>query len=184
MDNIPQSKILVVDDDEVLNSVLVRAFQRRNFEVFSAFNAEQALAIVEQSEIDKVVLDLKLAEDSGLQLLPQLLKINAAMQIVILTGYSSIATAVEAIKLGATNYLCKPADADEILAAFNDEHSAESISEKEQLDYFPPSVDRLEWEHIQKVLNENEGNISATARALGMHRRTLQRKLNKRPVKR
>ena len=96
---------------------------------------------------------------------------------MILTGYSSISTAVEAIKLGAFNYLCKPAGVDDIIGAF--ENSTGEIALKQS----PPSVNRLEWEHIQRVLNENAGNISATARILGMHRRTLQRKLHKRPVK-
>lgn len=96
----------------------------------------------------------------------------------MLTGYSSISTAVEAIKLGALNYLCKPADTEDILAAFN----LEAVRDL-KIPSNPPSVERLEWEHIQKVLQENGGNISATARSLGMHRRTLQRKLQKRPVK-
>jgi two-component system response regulator RegA len=98
---------------------------------------------------------------------------------VILTGYSSVATAVEAVKLGAVNYLCKPANTDEILAAFTQQTGNVDVAIADER----PSVDRVEWEHIQKVLTENQGNISAAARALGMHRRTLQRKLNKRPVK-
>jgi two-component system response regulator RegA len=101
------------------------------------------------------------------------------MDILILTGYSSISTAVEAIKLGAINYLCKPASADEIVAAFKNTEANAQVPMEDS----PPSVNRLEWEHIQRVLNENQGNISATARSLGMHRRTLQRKLQKRPVK-
>jgi len=122
-----------------------------------------------------------LAESWVLQLVPQLKTLLPQLYFVILTGYSSIATAVEAIKLGAVNYFCKPADADEILSAFGGDRTETTISESEPL---PPSVDRLEWEHIQRVLAEHDNNISATARALGMHRRTLQRKLNKRPVKR
>jgi len=102
------------------------------------------------------------------------------MKILMLTGYASIATAVEAIKLGATQYLPKPADAEQILTALNKVEADTEVEVTEQ----PMSVNRLEWEHIQKVLKEHEGNISATARALGMHRRTLQRKLLKRPVKR
>jgi two-component system, response regulator RegA len=100
--------------------------------------------------------------------------------LVVLTGYSSIATAVEATKSGASNYLCKPASIDEVLAAFGAGDSAAEI----EVPNDPISVERLEWEHIQRVLNDNDGNISATARALGMHRRTLQRKLQKRPVRR
>jgi two-component system response regulator RegA len=99
---------------------------------------------------------------------------------VVLTGYSSIATAVEAIKLGAINYLCKPADADDVMAAFEHPDADPNV----ELADNPPSINRITWEHIQKVLQEHDGNISATARALGMHRRTLQRKLQKRPVRR
>jgi two-component system response regulator RegA len=112
--------------------------------------------------------------------LPKLLELDPEMRVLILTGYSSIATAVEAIKRGACNYLCKPADADDVLAALLSEHADLDTLVPEN----PMSVDRLQWEHIQRVLTEHEGNISATARALGMHRRTLQRKLQKRPVRR
>src|SRR5690606_35559799 len=131
-----------------------------------------------KNDFTKAVVDLKLAKESGLNLISELKQRQPDLEIVMLTGYSSIPTAVEAIKLGALNYLCKPADAYEIRAAFD-------LQLKKQLEIptKPPSVDRLEWEHIQKVLQENKGNISATARSLGMHRRTLQRKLQKRPVK-
>jgi two-component system response regulator RegA len=127
------------------------------------------------------ILDLNLGSQTSLSLIPLLKKSNSEIQILILTGYASIATAVEAIKLGADNYLSKPADIDEILAALLLGESADytPIAFTE-----PMSVRRLEWEHIQKVLQENEGNISATARQLKMHRRTLQRKLQKRPVAR
>lgn len=171
---------LLVDDDEALTSVLARALTRRGFHCIQAHTADQALEVCKANSIDRVVLDLKLAESSGLQLIPQLLAVQPEMKIVMLTGYSSIATAVEAIKLGAENYLPKPAAVDDILAAFSGE-AGQSVVAVEDLT--PPSVDRLEWEHIQRVLKEHDGNISATARALGMHRRTLQRKLNKRPVK-
>ena len=125
------------------------------------------------------MVDLKLETESGLNLLPQLKAANPDIQMLILTGYSSISTAVEAIKMGAVNYLCKPAGVEDILAAFVNTAPNPKVSIKET----PPSVDRLEWEYIQKVLAENDGNISSTARILGMHRRTLQRKLLKRPVK-
>ena len=118
--------------------------------------------------------------DSGLVLLPKLLELDPEMRVLILTGYSSIATAVEAIKRGACNYLCKPADADDVLAALLSQHADLDSLVPEN----PMSVDRLQWEHIQRVLSEHDGNISATARALGMHRRTLERKLQKRPVRR
>lgn len=176
-----KTSILVVDDDLSLTAILTRALERRGFSVTAANTADQALAAARDREFAKAILDLKLTESSGLHLLPELLAVQPEMQIVMLTGYSSIATAVEAIKQGAHNYLCKPADVDEILAAFTDSgHVEEGAPEP----LTPPSVDRLEWEHIQRVLQEHDGNISATARALGMHRRTLQRKLNKRPVRR
>jgi two-component system response regulator RegA len=125
------------------------------------------------------VLDLRLAADSGLRLIPPLKAAYPEIRILLLTGYASIATAVEAIKLGATHYLPKPAGVDEILSALGAEEGDAEVTPAEA----PLSVDRLEWEHIQKVLAEHEGNLSATARALKMHRRTLQRKLAKRPVR-
>lgn len=171
---------LLIDDDQVLTSVLARALKRRGFNCMEAHDAEHALELCRTTSIDRVVLDLKLAESSGLQLIPRLLAIQPELKVVMLTGYSSIATAVEAIKLGAENYLPKPANVEDILLAFSSETRPEVVAVD---DLTPPSVDRLEWEHIQRVLQEYDGNISATARALGMHRRTLQRKLNKRPVK-
>lgn len=172
--------LLLVDDDETFTRVLARAMSRRGLRVSVANSAEEGLALAERDIPDYAVLDLKMEGDSGLVLLPKLLELDAEMRVVILTGYSSIATAVEAIKRGACNYLCKPADADDVLAALLTQHA--------DLDSLVPdnpmSVDRLQWEHIQRVLAEHEGNISATARALGMHRRTLQRKLQKRPVRR
>jgi two-component system response regulator RegA len=179
MSDFDTQQILLVDDDDAFLSVLERAMKRRGFSVFTAKSADTALAIARQTSPDKAVIDLKMEESSGLNLIEPLKQINPQMAIVILTGYSSIATAVEAIKLGATNYLCKPANTDEILNAFsNTEGNPAALIPSD-----PPSVERIEWEHIQKVLKENAGNISATARSLGMHRRTLQRKLNKRPVK-
>lgn len=172
--------ILIVDDDDTLRHILERALRRREFSVASAATIEEALALAQQESFDKAIVDLKLAHESGLQLIPQLLAIQPNLAIVMLTGYSSIATAVEAIKLGAINYLCKPADADEILQSFEKREGNPATDVNAE----PPSVNRLEWEHIQKVLAEHDGNISATARALGMHRRTLQRKLQKRPVTR
>ena len=172
--------LLVVDDDEVLNRTLVRALARRGYNARGVLNEADALSQCRENNFHKAVVDLKLASSSGLQLIPQLLAVTPNLKIVMLTGYSSIATAVDAIKLGAVNYLSKPADVDEILLAF----TTSANQQTDVSDLLPPSVDRLEWEHIQRVLQENDGNISATARALGMHRRTLQRKLQKRPVKR
>lgn len=173
-------RLLIVDDDEMFCRVMERALSRRGFEVLTAVDAEQALDLAQRTRPQLATLDLKLEHSSGLKLLPELLEIMPDCRIVVLTGYSSIATAVEAIKLGAVNYLCKPVDADEVLAAFERDGGDPDIDIADN----PPSINRVTWEHIQKVLQEHEGNISATARALGMHRRTLQRKLQKRPVKR
>lgn len=172
--------ILIVDDDPAFTEVLCRALSRRGFLVETANSAEQALELLDDIAPDRAILDLKMTGASGLTLIPTLKERFPALEILILTGYSSIATAVEAMKLGACNYLCKPASVEEILAAFEDQ----SPNPQQEPAAQPPSLDRLEWEHIQKVLTENDGNISATARQLGMHRRTLQRKLQKRPVKR
>ena len=173
------TRFLIVDDDPAFTRVLSRAMTRREFEVQVARSAEDAEKLLLTWLPDMATVDLKMEGNSGLSLIPTLRSANPEMKILMLTGYASIATAVEAIKLGATQYLPKPADADQILAALN---KVEADAEVEVTDN-PMSVNRLEWEHIQKVLKENEGNISATARALGMHRRTLQRKLAKRPVK-
>ena len=168
---------LLVDDETVFSSVLAKVLVRRGNQAITAIYGEQAVAHCSNTAVDRVVLDLKLERESGLSILQQLRTLQPDIKVVILTGYSSISTAVEAIKMGATNYLCKPAGADEIMTAFDKTEGNVEVQDS------PPSVNRLEWEHIQRVLNENDGNISATARSLGMHRRTLQRKLQKRPVK-
>ncbi|MGB1581407.1 MAG: response regulator transcription factor [Nevskiales bacterium] len=168
---------LIIDDDETFCSVLQRAFSRRGYEASVAHNIEQALQQARSKPPSHVVLDLKLGNESGLDLLEPLNKLQPDACILLLTGYASIPTAVEAMRRGAINYLPKPADADQILAAF-DPDSSQAIDAAPE----PPSLRRLEWEHIQRVLAENNGNISASARALGMHRRTLQRKLQKRPT--
>jgi len=173
--------ILIVDDDDAFRLALARAFTRRGLTPLLAPDAATACALVREHAPETCVLDLKLGHESGLHLLPELLRLQPLMKVVVLTGYASIATAVDAVKQGALNYLAKPADADEILAAFQ---PGSKVASDDVLETPPMSVDRLEWEHIQKVLSENAGNISETARALGMHRRTLQRKLQKRPVKR
>lgn len=170
-------KILIIDDDATFSRTLCRALRRRGFQVDTAAGAEQALQQCRARGFDKIVLDLKIGEASGLQILPELKARQPAAAILILTGYASIPTAVEAIKRGATNYLCKPADTDMILAAFRETAEPAAVLNAER-----PSVKRLEWEHIQAVLQENGGNISATARQLKMHRRTLQRKLQKKPI--
>ncbi len=171
---------LIIDDDAIFNAVLARTLERRGHPARGAADPAAALAVATEISPARVVLDLNLNGSSGLALIPQLLAINPACRIVVLTGYASITTAVDAIKLGAVQYLAKPVEIEAILAAFesDDDPDLDMVAPDE-----PLSVDRLEWEHIQRVLNENDGNISATARALKMHRRTLQRKLSKRPVR-
>lgn len=171
--------LLIVDDDITFCQVLARAFTRRGFECSIAHDTEQGAILARQVKPAQAVIDLRMPGQSGLELIPGLLAINTNMRIVVLTGYASITTAVEAIKLGATHYLTKPTDADQIMAAFDEEGGNPDASVRDK----PMSLDRLEWEHIQKVLADCEGNVSAAARQLGMHRRSLQRKLAKRPVK-
>ncbi len=173
-------KLLVIDDDETFAQLMARRMRRAGYVTHVAHNAEQAIAVLREHGACRAVLDLKLGPDSGLALLPRLKRIDPDLEVVVLTGYSSIATAVEAIKLGAINYLCKPASSDAILEAFTANCGDPGID----LASKPPSIHRLEWEHIQKVLVDNDGNVSESARMLGMHRRTLQRNLRKFPVKR
>jgi two-component system response regulator RegA len=170
-------KLLLVDDDEAFLQVMGRALRRRGFEVLPAMTAEEALAAARTHAPARAVVDLKLEESSGLDLVPELKALVPGMVIVILTGYASIATTVTAIKRGAADYLPKPAGVDEVVRALTGANAKQPESDE----YNPLSVERLEWEHIQKVLQENDGNISATARSLGMYRRTLQRKLAKKP---
>lgn len=172
--------ILVLDDDVVFAEVLSKSLRKRAFTVTSANCITEGLQAIKANPPAYAVLDLKLQQETGLDALTPLLQLNPAMKILMLTGYSSIATAVTAIKQGAFDYACKPLDADAILLKLGllADHKP-SVTVPEQ----PPSADRMQWEHIQRVLTENAGNISATARLLGMHRRTLQRKLQKHPVK-
>ena len=170
-------KLLIVEDDIDFAAALSRAMGKRGFDVAQAHNATEAQRVADRFLPTHAVVDLKLPGESGLKVVAMLAERSPAPAIVVLTGYASIATAVEAVRLGARHYLAKPADADEILAALlRDEPDAELDVSPE-----PLTVARLEWEHIQKVLTEHDGNISATARALKMHRRTLQRKLEKNP---
>lgn len=171
--------LLIVDDDDVFAEVLTRSMEKRGFEVARAADVEQARQLIKQDAPEYAVVDLSMPGASGLVLVKCLKDLDAHTRTVVLTGYASVSTAVEAIKLGAVHYLTKPADADEIIAAF---HREEGNSET-PVQLKPMSVNRVEWEHIQKVLAECDGNISAAARSLNMHRRTLQRKLKKRPMK-
>jgi len=171
--------LLLVDDDETFCSVLKPALEKRNFQVSVANDVKNGMTLAEQTEPEYAVIDLRIGHDSGLEMVKKLISLDGNTQIVMLTGFASIATAVEAIKLGAIHYLTKPANADEIVNALYKNEGDSSVA----INQNPLSVKRLEWEHLQKVLMQHEGNISAAARALNMHRRTLQRKLDKRPVK-
>ena len=172
-------KLLLVDDDETFCNVLKSALEKRGFDVVAATNVVDGIFMAEKHIPEYAVIDLRIGYESGLELVKKLISIDDNTQIVMLTGFASIATAVEAIKLGAIHYLTKPANADEIVSALykNEGDSSVLISEN------PLSIKRLEWEHLQKVLMQHDGNISAAARALSMHRRTLQRKLDKKPVR-
>ncbi|MGR8942388.1 MAG: response regulator transcription factor [Gammaproteobacteria bacterium] len=172
-------RLLLVDDDETYCRVLKSALEKRDYEVLVANDVQSGIALAEQNLPEYAVIDLRIGHESGLELVKKLISLDANTSCVMLTGFASIATAVEAIKLGAVHYLTKPANADEILAALHKNEGDASVSISEN----PLSVKRLEWEHLQKILMQHDGNISAAARALNMHRRTLQRKLEKRPVK-
>lgn len=174
--------ILIVDDDDTFASTLALSFERKGFQASVALDKEQAILAAGQQQFTDITLDLNLGEQSGLQLITQLRVLQPNANILVLTGYASIATTVQAIKLGADNYLAKPADSAAVLRALDDDAGTDISRDEDPSDFQPMSVSRLEWEHIQRVLNEHEGNVSATARALNMHRRTLQRKLAKRPV--
>jgi len=172
-------KLLIVEDDIDFAEALSRAMQKRGARVELAHDAIGALAIAAHFAPSHAVVDLKLPGESGLKVVAALTERIPDIAIVVLTGYASIASAVEAVRLGARHYLAKPANADEILAALQRDQPDAAL----EISAEPLTVARLEWEHIQKVLGEHDGNISSTARALKMHRRTLQRKLDKHPPK-
>ncbi len=172
--------VIIVDDDVAFCSALSRAFAKRDYLIIAAHSVAEIEDIKGLDEVNYGVVDLRLGEESGLNAIKLLLSKNPEIKIVMLTAYASIATTVEAMKLGEINYLTKPASVQEIIdKLLRSPDDGDTLIEET-----PLSVKRLEWEHLQKVLLENDGNISAAARALNMHRRTLQRKLQKRPVKR
>jgi two-component system response regulator RegA len=170
---------LIVDDDEVFRSRLCRAFRLRGWEAYEAGDAATALEKARDAAPDLAVVDLRLAGESGLDVVRGLRALDTTLSIIMLTGYGSIATALEAVKCGADHYLGKPADVDQILSAFA------AVSASPASDTRPPetvpSLARVEWEHVQRVLADCGGNVSQAARLLGMHRRSLQRKLSKYP---
>ena len=170
--------ILVVEDDEAFRAILVKALDARGYDARGVADARSAIAAARADSPEMAVVDLKLQEDSGLDVVRELKAIDATTAIVVLTGYGSIATALESIRLGAVHYLTKPTDPDRILAAFDRGLAARP----RDLPIDTPSLARVEWEHLQRVLTDCDGNISEAARQLGMHRKSLQRKLAKRPV--
>jgi two-component system response regulator RegA len=165
--------LLIVEDDSPLRERLVRAMRDRGFDTVGVPDHTSALDAARQDSPELALVDLRLPGESGLAVIRDLKELDPATVVVVLTGYGSIATAVEAVKLGAASYLTKPADADQIVAAFD---GTQPPAEPEV-----PSLARVEWEHIQRVLTDCGGNVSRAARALGIHRRSLQRKLSKHP---
>jgi two-component system, response regulator RegA len=164
-----------VDDDERFARRLARAFEDRGFRVRTAHSHAEALALTAQVPAAWAVVDLRLPDQTGLELIRDLVAACPGVRVVMLTGYGSIATAVDAGRLGAVNYLAKPADADAVLAAFS--RGEPAAASPQDVEYRPLSLARAEWEHINRVLTDCDGNVSEAARRLGLHRRTLQRKL-------
>jgi two-component system, response regulator RegA len=177
-DSDSRPSILLVDDDRVFVERLARAFRDRAYEVRTANDCESAVALARAESPELAVVDLRMPGRSGLELVRELKTIDPATNILVLTGYGSIATAVEAIRLGAKDYLPKPADIDDIVAALSRGHDDRKVMPN---DFQPPSLARAEWEHIHRVLSDCEGNVSEAARRLGIHRRSLQRKLQRYP---
>jgi two-component system response regulator RegA len=173
------AKFLVVDDDAVFRARLVKALAARGHAAQGAGTVDEAIEVARDFKPNRAVVDLKMpGGKSGLDLVPDLVARHPGVRVVVLTGYGSIATAVEAVRKGAINYLSKPADADQILAAFDTDGENGSAAEGSE---GIPSLARVEWEHIQRILADCDGNISQAARRLGIHRRSLQRKLGKLP---
>jgi two-component system response regulator RegA len=169
---------LVADDDDPFRDRLGRALEARGWEVFLAANAAQAQAAAEEHAPDLAIVDLRIGNENGLDIVRKLRALDPTMFILMLTGWASIATALEAVRGGADHYLSKPVDVDQIIDVFN-------ASPATGTDLNPPSsvpsLARVEWEHIQRVIADCGGNISQAARALGIHRRSLQRKISKYP---
>ncbi len=172
--------LLIVDDDEPLRTRMAKAFAVRGYEIRTATGPVEAVRLAEADSPELALVDLRMPDGSGLDLVKALLEIDPATRIVVLTAYGSIATAVEAVKRGAVHYLTKPADVDEIAAAFDRRDGDPDLKPDSDV----PSLARVEWEHINRVLSDCGGNVSKAAKLLGVHRRSLQRKLAKFPVQR
>lgn len=182
----PKPSILLVDDDERFRSRMARAFEEREYEVQQADGYTPAVTIASNESTEYAVVDLRMPGRSGLEVVRELHRIDPSTKIVVLTGYGSIATALEAVRLGATHYLTKPADVDEVIASFERgvEPEREPSTTTQEEAPQTPSLARVEWEHIQRVLTDCDGNITKAAERLGIHRRSLQRKLAKFPAPR
>jgi two-component system response regulator RegA len=174
--------LLLVEDDDAFAGRLTRALATRGFDVRRAATCEAAVALAEDESPELALVDLRLPDGHGLDVVRRLHDIDETTRIIVLTGYGAIATAVESLKLGASDYLTKPVDADQVVAAFEKAESGQSAAGAR--DFTVPSLARVEWEHIQRVMTECGGNVSQAARVLGLHRRSLQRKLSKYPVNR
>lgn len=181
----PRPSILIVDDDERLRTRMARAFEERGYEVHKAPGYDTAIEIASSESTEYAVVDLRMPGKSGLELVGALHRLDASTKIIVLTGYGSIATALEAVRLGATHYLTKPADIDEVIVSFHrGEGGPEDAPSTLPAPSETPSLARVEWEHIQRVLTDCGGNITKAAERLGIHRRSLQRKLAKFPTPR
>ncbi|HUO15124.1 MAG TPA: response regulator [Verrucomicrobiae bacterium] len=175
--------VLIVDDDEIYRNRLRRAFADRGWEAVAVANGEDAIELAAKEGPELSIVDLRLPGIGGLEIVRELHRIDEEMCIVVLTGYGSIATALAATRCGASHYLGKPVDVDQILGVYGMIGSKQSAASDESHSYSVPSLARVEWEHIQRVLADCDGNISQAARLLGLHRRSLQRKLGKYPPK-
>lgn len=173
-------KLLLVEDDTIFANTLMRRLTKHDFDCVHAETNSEALLACHRHQPDFILLDMKLAQETTLSIIKPIRQLRAQSRIILLTGFASIATAVETIKLGADDYLTKPLDTQTLLAALNESKASDIITDAD-IDGQTLSAEQVQWEHIQQVLKVNDGNISATARQLSMHRRTLQRKLQKKP---
>jgi len=173
-------KILIVEDDTIFANTLKRRLTKHDFDCVHVETNSEALLACHRHMPDYVLLDMKLSQETTLNIITPIRQLRPNSRIILLTGFASIATAVDAIKLGADDYLTKPLDTQTLLAALNESKACE-IPTNTELDGETLSAEQVQWQHIQQVLKANDGNVSATARQLSMHRRTLQRKLQKRP---
>lgn len=172
--------LLIVDDDEGLRRHLARALSRRGLRVRTAASHEEAIERAAEAAPDLAVVDLRIQRDNGLEVVRDLLRVEPTTRVVVLTGYGSIATAIQAMRIGAVDYLEKPADADDVLAAFAQADRPPDLAAP-AIAAEPASLAKAEWEHIQRVLTECGGNVTHAAARLGLHRRSLQRKLRRPP---